>query len=291
MMRTVQNREAVSSYLPLCIKHQSTGKVHSKFNRGVNIQFGDFLVYISYIGTPLSVLGLNIEEQKIRQILDLVDIDDIVVNKDDKLVFYNFDEIISVDYKYAVQEDLKLPKIKCSIERVPDTRLYKHLGGIDFNHCIGIIPDETVNNYVDLLWSSDKCDMNMNHKIVSFFTGRGKGLTPSGDDILAGFTLALMVFNKSNKWAAAMEVGVSGNKTTVISEVFIRALLRGYASEQYIQLAELLDNEDGYVIDETLKKVRLFGHTSGNDTLFGFFLGLKSLINQEEVQYGKHKNS
>ncbi|MBU3144882.1 DUF2877 domain-containing protein [Clostridium sp. CF012] len=286
-----KNGEVKSNLLPLYLKNHSLGKVHSKFNNGLNIQFDDSLIYISCIGTPLSAFGLNIQEGKLKKILNFTRIDDIVVNKGDKLIFYSIYEIISIDYKDVEEVDLKLPKIKCSISQVPNTKLYNYLENIKLHRLIGIELDEKTRKYVNLLLNSNKSDLNINFEIIRFFSGRGKGLTPSGDDILIGFTIALMIFNKSDKWIKALELGISKTTTTMISVAYLRALLEGYASEYFVQLVKLIDIDAIDAIEEAIEKVQSFGHTSGNDALFGFLLGLKFLTSKEEVYHGRGKKN
>jgi hypothetical protein len=279
-MNTNKIRETKSNLLSLYLKNHTIGKVHSKFDNGLNIQFGDSLIYIGCMGTPLSAFGLNIEKQKLKQILSSTNIGDAVVNKDDKLIFYSIYEIVNIDYKNVEQADLKLPKINCSISQVPDTKLYSYLKNMEFEKLIGIELDERTCKHTELLLSSNKLDLNMNSEIIRFFSGRGKGLTPSGDDILIGFTLALMTFDKLDNWTRALAAGITPSTTTMISVAYLKALLEGYASEYFIQLVKLLDEEDIEIIEETIKKVQSFGHTSGNDTLFGFSIGLQFLTSQ-----------
>jgi hypothetical protein len=281
-MKINKIRETKSNLLSLYLKNHAIGKVHSKFSNGLNIQFEDSLIYIGCMAAPLAAFGLNIEEEKLKQILNSANIGDVVVNKDDKLIFYSIYKIIGIDYKAAALVDLKLPKINCSISQVPDTKLYSYLKNIEFEKLIGIELNEITCKYADLLLSSNKLDLNMNSEIISFFSGRGKGLTPSGDDLLIGFTLALMTFDKLDNWTRALAAGITPSTTTMISVAYLKALLEGYASEYFIQLVKLLDEEDIEVIQETIKKVQSFGHTSGNDTLFGFSIGLQFLTNIEE---------
>ena len=274
-----QNRGAKSNLLPLYLKNHNVGKVHSKFNKGLNIQVDDTLIYIGDTGTPLSVFGLTIEEEQIKEILNSVRIHDIVIKKDDKLIFYSIDGTIRIDYKELEVVDLKLPKIKSGIGEIRDTRLYQYLETIEFEKVIGIDIDEKTSKHMDLLLNSDKADAFINGKIISFFAGRGKGLTPSGDDILIGFTLALMMFGKFNSWRKDLEANVTSEKTTMISVAYVSALLQGYASESFIRLVKLIDDIKMENIEKTIKEIQSFGHTSGNDTLFGFLLGLKFLTN------------
>lgn len=281
----IENRGTKSNLLSLYLENDGTGKVHSKFKNGINVQLGNSLIYISGIGTPLSAFGLNIEEEKLKRLLGSAGIDDIVVNKGEKLIFYCRDEIITIDYKNAGQADLRLPQIKCSRSGIRDTALYNFLAGIEFERRIGIQLDEAACRYIDLLLNSDKSDLKVNSDIVGFFSGRGKGLTPSGDDILIGFTLALKLFGKYDSWITALEAGVTGDRTTMISAAYLSALLQGYASEHFIQLVKLIDDGDVEAIEEAVKEVQAFGHTSGNDTLFGFFLGMKYVGKDERSSH------
>ena len=281
-MKINKGREAKSNLLPLYIKKHSVGKVHSKFKNGLNVQFGDYLIYISSIDAPLSAFGLNIKEEVLRKLLNSVNIQDIVVSKGDKLLFYSTYEIITVDYTNIEEIDLKLPKINCSIDEIANTKLYSYLKKVNFKEVIGIELNDVTYKYLDLLLSSDKEDFMINSMIIRYFTGRGKGLTPSGDDILTGFTLALMTFGRFYNWTRAIRSEVTTKATTMISTAYLNALLEGYASENFMQLITLIDENDVDIIEKVIKKVQSYGHTSGNDTLFGFFLGLKFLINKEE---------
>ncbi|MDF2571723.1 MAG: hypothetical protein K0R55_3327, partial [Sporomusa sp.] len=50
--------------MPLYLKNAGVGKVHSKFNNGLNIKMDDDLIYIGRLGTPVTAFGLNIDEEK-----------------------------------------------------------------------------------------------------------------------------------------------------------------------------------------------------------------------------------
>lgn len=267
-----------SNLLSFCLNNHSTGKVLSKFNKGLNVKFDEHLIYVGGIGTPLSAFGMNIEKEKLEHILNSVKMDDIVINKGGKLIFYSICGVIETDFENLEEVNLKLPNIGCSINGITDTGLYKYLESIELNKYIGITTDEKTDKYIDLLLQSDKTDFNMNSRIIEFFIGRGKGLTPSGDDLIIGFTLALRAFGKFDVWLKALEAEVTEDKTTIISVAYLRALLKGYASEHFVRVVKLLDSSDIDEIENTIKEVRSFGHTSGNDTLFGFLSGLKFLI-------------
>ena len=94
--------------------------------------------------------------------------------------------------------------------------------------------------------------------------------------------MALMMFGEFDVWKKALALLVTKDTTTMISVAYLRALLQGYVSENFIRLLKLLDDEEPSNVEKTLKDVMSVGHTSGCDTLFGFLLGLKFLTNQQE---------
>lgn len=271
------DRGVKSNLLPLYLKNVSVGNVHSKFNNGLNIQIGENLIYIGRFGAPLTAFGLNIDEEKLKHLLGSVRIGDLVVNKKDKLIVYGC-EIITIYYSALEGMDLKLPEIKSRVQAIVDNPLYQYLNTIAFEQCLGIDVDEKTGKYVELLLNSDKTDEQVNADIIRFFVGRGKGLTPSGDDLLLGFTLALMLFGQFPAWKKVLVVEINSDKTTMISVAYVKALLAGYVSEHFIRLVKLIDGAEMDAVEKTIKEIRSFGHTSGNDTLFGFFLGLKYLV-------------
>lgn len=269
---------AKSNLLPLYLKERSTGTVHSKFKNGFNVQFEQVLLYVGRVGTPLSAFGLQPAEDTLRILLDCLEVGDWVVNKENTLLFYSRSGVVLVPYQGFEERDVRLPHIKCSRRELAHRRLYRELEGLAFERHIGICLDEKTRHFVEQLVVSDKQDLQGNSRLVAFFTGRGKGLTPSGDDLLLGFTLAQSSFGEVAVWRQAMAEGITSDKTTLISVSYVTALLAGYVSEQYRALVTLLDTDDATEMEIVLKEVQSVGHTSGYDTLFGFFLGLKSFV-------------
>ncbi|GAB6086686.1 DUF2877 domain-containing protein [Alkaliphilus crotonatoxidans] len=266
-----------SNFLALLLNNHCAGKVHSKFRQGINVQLANTLIYIGCSKAPLSVFGLNVPEGKLKVLLDSVTIDDVVVNKGNRLIFYSVYGLINVDYHNAEEVDLKLPKIFLSTSEIKNTKLFQYLEGIEWKETIGITLDEKTLSYLELLLNTDKADFDMNTRVIKYFAGRGKGLTPSGDDILIGFTLALRLFDQFDIWDKALDLTVTVSRTTMISVAYTKALLRGYASQSLISLAKLINQGETDGIESTIYAIQSMGHTSGSDTLFGFLLGLKFL--------------
>ena len=276
------SKEVESNLLPLCLKNKKLGKIHSKFKNGFNIQFENELVYISYVGSPLSAFGINIRKDKFIKILEEIRIDDNVTYKNNNLIIYTLNEIIYLNLEQLEDIDLKIPKIKSDIKNIEETYLYKILDKYIFEDYIGIDLGIKTKTNIELFTTKDKNNNFYNSKIINFFVGRGKGLTPSGDDILTGFTMGLMTFNNNgifDKWIKDINLIVTKDKTTLVSVAYLKALTKGYVSETFLELILSIDKNSEKLICEILDRVKSYGHTSGYDTLFGFYLSLKYLIN------------
>ena len=273
------SKEVISTLVPLYLKKYTMGKVHSIFNKGFNVKFGELLIYITSNKYSISPLGINISEEKFESILNSIKVSDIVTRKEEKLYFYTINEIISINYKFMEQVDLSLPKVECKIKDIKNSYLYNALDRMDFEKLIGLELDERTLKHMELLVNSDKKNSDINKLIINFFIGRGKGLTPSGDDILLGFTAVLMIFGKAKDWITSLREQITYEKTTIVSITYINSLLEGYVSEDFKELIKSLDYKESTLIDKCIGKVKSFGNTSGSDTLFGFTLGLKFLKN------------
>ena len=117
--------------------------------------------------------------------------------------------------------------------------------------------------------------------LLQYLIGRGGGLTPSGDDLVVGFTMAQKIFNDTSDWDQLLKEMLTQRNTTDISKAYYKAALEGYFSELFIVLVRALEWASEESVENIISLVRTYGHTSGTDTLFGFTLGLRSIINEK----------
>lgn len=113
-------------------------------------------------------------------------------------------------------------------------------------------------------------------RAVEGLVGLGPGLTPSGDDLLAGFVFAL---SRGGHPAAAplrraVEEALTGDRTTPLSAHFLRWAARGVAMDDGVRLVDALLT--GAVADRAaaLAAVLRHGATSGADWALGVWLAL-----------------
>ncbi len=106
--------------------------------------------------------------------------------------------------------------------------------------------------------------------------GLGGGLTPSGDDWLAGFFLYLERFSLAGDAGPGFlqDLGsvlqdLAFQKTTTISANRIMAARRGWAEEPFLEVIDTLFSAEGQFGPELAGLLVHFGHSSGVDTLLG----------------------
>src|SRR6185295_423560 len=96
------------------------------------------------------------------------------------------------------------------------------------------------------------------------FAGRGPGLTPAGDDLLAGYAAGLALFADRETEAHAIAERAAA-RTTLLSATLLRHAARGELPEPAHALLE-----DGDPLP-----LLAFGHTSGKALLLGLALAAR----------------
>ncbi|MBI3974866.1 MAG: DUF2877 domain-containing protein [Armatimonadetes bacterium] len=104
--------------------------------------------------------------------------------------------------------------------------------------------------------------------------GLGPGLTPSGDDVLAGILLALRLWPGAAgplgpKVVGALLIGTAAPRTGRISRAYLWAASRRQASEAWHDLIRALPADPDAVITAATRILEI-GETSGADMLTGF---------------------
>ena len=255
------------------------GSVHGKFANGFNVQFPTRLLYVGNCDAPLSAFGITIPSDRMATLLSGLSIGDLVTHKGEKLFIYGRDGVMRLDLAGLEDIDLKFQRYTFDPAMLASSEVFSLLEDMKLSDATGLDRNQETHRQLTKLWQSDKEDFAENYRLVSYLAGRGVGLTPSGDDILLGFTFALMLFGKFVHWERAISIGINKETTTAISMAYLTALLSGYVSEPLLQFSALMNcNGSGLVREKTLA-VAAFGHTSGVDVLFGFYMGLKFLLN------------
>ncbi|HEV2581434.1 MAG TPA: DUF2877 domain-containing protein, partial [Ktedonobacteraceae bacterium] len=116
--------------------------------------------------------------------------------------------------------------------------------------------------------------------------GLGPGLTPSGDDTLAGFISIMALLSPQlsadgafREHMARTIAAIAGPRTTVLSAVLLAHAAFGEVAEQLstLLLALSLSAEASEIVLNAADRALAFGASSGGDTLLGVLLGLRVL--------------
>ena len=104
--------------------------------------------------------------------------------------------------------------------------------------------------------------------------GLGPGLTPSGDDALAGIEAALRALGHPVAGFLGMALDDVTERTTVVSAALLRHASRGEFTERIHRLLVALLAEDDTQLPAAIERAIAWGATSGRDCLIGVISGL-----------------
>jgi hypothetical protein len=116
--------------------------------------------------------------------------------------------------------------------------------------------------------------------------GLGPGLTPSGDDALAGLLLSLRLLGGAvpgggravwlADWLAVAVTTHAGDRTTSLSATLLHCAARGQASVEAAAVLRGIAGQDPLV--PAARRLLATGHTSGADLAWGLLLGCRAAL-------------
>lgn len=264
----------VSNYLLQQIPKRAVGYVHSVFKSGINIKINNSLVYVGSPENTLSCIGMTLQRETIKEIVSVVQRNDQVVITKQTIRIYARERVIEIDFSDFSVNDMLIPKIGESL-----LLLEKDLESVNFNERVGLEQDESFSEVKDILTDLTSPDEKLD-KALKYLVGRGLGLTPSGDDILAGYGMGMIAYGYKNRLLEKLKEALF-NKTTDVSIAYLLAMKEGYANEDWIWLLNAVEDKDQLSIEKKIKAIGNYGNTSGYDSLLGLYiaiLGLKRAI-------------
>ena len=119
---------------------------------------------------------------------------------------------------------------------------------------------------------------------VGALVGRGAGLTPSGDDALAGALLVARALDGGDAMADAVRARLGA--TTAVSAALLDAAADGYAARPVVTLVDAAVAGDAAAVARALPGVLAIGHTSGRDTVAGIRAALDALGSRAGCSHG-----
>lgn len=113
-------------------------------------------------------------------------------------------------------------------------------------------------------------------EVVEALAGRGPGLTPAGDDAVAGYLLARRALDLTGaRRDAAIALHVARGATGEPARSLLRAAARGEAFEPVAAMLAALLRADGPALAPAVRRLAALGATTGRATLTGLIRGLQ----------------
>lgn len=264
-------RSRISSHLRSRLARGCDGTVHGVFSKGMNVELDDgFLVYLGSRRQSLCCFGMQLDGEVLDGLLSAARTGDAVrlslggVSFAREGIGYE-----TVDLAGAVMVDTAL---KAPLDVPARVELARFVESLDLAENLGIEVDAHLLGALRGL----RGDAASQERAIGFLLGRGKGLTPAGDDILAGYGLGLRVRGESGTFPWVLARAMERTATTDVSVAYLRAMLAGCANENYLDLVEAARRGSRGRYAMIAASIRSVGHTSGNDSLFGFSQALNT---------------
>ncbi len=219
----------------------------------------------------LSSFGMNLSEDLMTQVLENCEVGDLVTIKPHEFRAYGRKKEVLIDLTHMKKICLEMPK--GSAEKMVSSKVLDRLAKINYQDKIGFQLTPKTKKIIKFLERSTLNDITANEEAMRHLIGRGIGLTPSGDDFLMGFTMVLMSIDMGKLWTRQLQ-GAVDNRTTDISIAYYRALLDFTVSSPYMDLLEGIFSSDDMLLDESIERIKGYGHTSGYDSLYGIYTGI-----------------
>lgn len=270
-MTVVIENGAMSSSLPLSLSQRKIGKIHSRFRHSFNICFEDELVNINIMENQLSSFGINIEKDLMSILLDDLKEDDLVnMDRNQLVLFPTFGEVYEINLGRLQIIDLALEATLPTPGRLSLlTDLFSPREYLDHS---GLPLHQGIENHLYRLSEISGQTAEFAEEL-KYFVGRGKGLTPSGDDLLMGYFLIEKLFHGSSTLLDSLMRFIQ-HHTTAISVAYLRSLKDGFISQYYQEFCQAVDHQDLPTLRNTIEKIKTIGSTSGYDSLLGMSIAL-----------------
>ncbi len=271
-----------SSMLPLHLFDRDHGVVSTVFQHSFNIEFPELLFHVGGISESLSATGITVDDEFIDGLLKDVDVGNRVLYKNDQLFIYTSTDIKTISLSNLVEVNLQIPKVR--FDRISLTQVIEAFKVVDFAEDWGLGDQYAPQKIVDMIDQSHNRERRT--KTLNFLYGRGRGLTPSGDDITVGYLSILTAAGYSElfDWQETIRERLERGGTTDVSESYISAALAGYTSKKMVAFLKIIQTGNVEQLQPAILDIKEFGHTSGTDTLLGMYTAFKLLQQDDDVK-------
>lgn len=269
--------KSISNYVLRLLETVDKIKLHSKFKTGTNYECHDGLIFIGSNKNGDLPFGIHLKN-----------IDILFMSKHHVAIFHVdapnkklYSPEMIVDWSAAREFESRLPHTGGQIKQ----ETFRVLLELILCHDLQTGLDVSIKEVADLNHGVGKLlydavmmdDIEIQGHLLRDMIGRGKGLTPSGDDMFVGI---LWVHHLYPIFCESFQRNLEdlifdGHLTTDVSENYFKAAFSGYYSSTLIALSHsLIGPLNKGVIFNCIRDIASCGHTSGADILAGIAWGL-----------------
>lgn len=265
--------------------------IHSIFNSSLNLVINEEIINVNYNFDILPPMGITISEDDFYLLKDnIVKKNTIKYNEKSNVIESNNIKIYLVGAREYYSCDLAKKNTIINGENIKEIiktldinnlQCGFNMSSIDFILNMLEKNESIVSKSLNIL---KRFFVDESNKGFEYFIGRGKGLTPSGDDFLVGIISIMWAyeesFDKKNREIYNYLIENKGKLTTDISQSYLQNALKGKFSKAVINLVNNLDSDclDSNKLDKVIK----FGNTSGIDLLLGIIFGY--IVIEEKIK-------
>lgn len=271
------NKVTISQWIYPINQLGKMATVHSVFDHSFNLQINGHLINVANYSGYLSSFGLYLPDDMFNQLSPYIQQGNKVKIQKQGLTAYSIKGVQTIAWENEQLFNLDVTKMIIPCEQsiiLRDVLRNEHLSekiGLDLTEEAKAILDKMAFASKDELTRADY------EEIAKFLIGRGKGLTPSGDDILVAYLSILKLKKDSRAEELSSVLAQSNLSTTDVSKEYVIASMQGHVNSLVYDLyKDLQEEKDKETIKKDVRRVMMIGHTSGKDMSMGLLLGLEN---------------
>ncbi len=260
--------EMISLDIYELFKSKGELRYHSHFEQGLNLIMDDKLIFISESQVPF---GITLFQNTFKY-LRFVNENTVIKKMEFAILFDGF----LLDLSKARLTDYTLKLMHTDLDTI--WFLNQFLAHISIETGLELPLNQIRNQKEILPIYSKEYD-----SVIAYLYGRGKGLTPSGDDILIGILSCLQYFDALDPDYLRALSEVDRKRSTQITEAYLFYAMHKKYSRILQEFLYATKSLDAYVLEEAYEAVLKYGHTSGRDTLAGMLIGTEICLKERRV--------
>lgn len=293
-MKQLLFAEEYNQHIPLFFSENNSGYVHSVFKNGLNIRMGNHLFFIGTTKNGQLPFGIHMDVQPIELLVSATNVDTPVVWQEEMKELYlenglviNLEKGRSYSNKLNVVADSKGTMLQHLETYLSLLANYGEPTGLDVDIEQFIIdyateaaaPNENIDKLYTLMGAVFSDDEEKIDRVLRYFLGRGKGLTPSGDDHIVGLLAVHAVTGALHPVfiETAKKIIENESITTDVAKEYLIYALQGELGSPVADVIDQLVQKGSTNLENNMLKLLTMGHSSGVDTAFGILIGILAI--------------